>query len=138
MVRGAVVADVGDGPDVAVAYPVPPTGCAESSVVETGDDRVVDSGGGAVAQFDLAAGGEGAVEDQVGPGTGVQGGHVFAGFGDQQRDETLVAVGPPRGVGDVGHGVVVAVGDALVVEVGVDDVGGRGATRGMRSSPMRG
>lgn len=33
------------------------------------------------------------------------------------------AVGPPRGVGGVGHGVVVAVGDALVVEVGVDDVG---------------
>lgn len=57
--EGGVVADVGDGPEVAVAYPVPPTGGAESAVVAAGDDRVADSRSGAVAQFDLAAGGRG-------------------------------------------------------------------------------
>jgi len=80
--EGPVAADGRDGPYVAVAYPVASVRGAESSVVAAGDDGVPDSGGGAVVEFDLAVGGEGAVEDQVGAGSGGEGGHVLLGFGD--------------------------------------------------------
>jgi hypothetical protein len=90
------------------------------AVVLSRDDGVADACGGAVAQLDLAVGVQRLVEDQVGAGATVQRGHVFVGLGDQHRDESRVAVGAPGVVGGIGHGLAVAVGDALVGEVGVD------------------
>lgn len=117
---GAVVADSGDGPDVAVAHPVPPGQGTEVPVVESRDDGVADASGGAVAQLDLTFGVQRLVEDQVGTGATVQRGHVFVGFGDQHRYQARVPVGAPCVVGRIGHGLGVAVGDALVGEIGVD------------------
>jgi hypothetical protein len=62
--EGAVVADLGDRPAVAVADP---PGRAQAAVVAAGDDGIPDRGAGAVVQLDLAAGVHGAVEDQIGP-----------------------------------------------------------------------
>ena len=61
--EGAVVADLGDGPSVAVADPGPPG--AKAAVVAAGDDGIPGRGTGAVVQLDLAAGVDGAVEDQI-------------------------------------------------------------------------
>src|SRR5699024_12012816 len=97
----AIVAHVFDSPGVAVADPV--LAVAKAPVVAAGDDRVPDPGGGAVGQLDLAAGCEGAVEDQVRAGTGVEGVHVVAGLGGQHCHRPGVAVGAPGGVSGIGH-----------------------------------
>ena len=120
---GPVVADGGDGPDVAVAHPVPPGQGAEVALVLSRDDGVADACGGAVAQLDLTFGRQRLVEDQVGTGATVQRGHVFVGFGDKHGHQSRVAVGAPGVVGRISHGLGLAVGDALVAEVGVDGLG---------------
>ncbi len=120
---GSVVADGGDGPDVAVAHPVPPGQGAEAAVVEARDDGVAHAGGGAVSELDLAVEVQRLAEDQVRTGASVQRCHVFVGFGDQHGDQACVPVGAPCIVGGVCHGLGVAVGDALVGEVGVDGLG---------------
>lgn len=95
----------------------------QAAVVPAGDDRVPDPGGGAVLQRDLASGGEGAVEDEVGAGSRVEGGDIVAGLGDHHRDQPLIAVGAPSGIGSIAHRFGVAVVDAVMVQVGVDDLG---------------
>ena len=117
----AVVADVGDGPGVAVAYPL--LAVAEAAVVAAGDDRVSDSGGGAAVQLHLPARCKGAVEDQVRAGALVEGGDVVAGLGDQHRHQARIPVCPPRQVGGLGHGLRISIMDTAVSEVGVDDGG---------------
>ena len=86
-----------------------------------GDDRVTHARCRSVGQGDFGAGLQRAVEDEVGSGADVEGGDVFAGFGDQHRRQALLAVVAPGGVGGIGHGFSVTIMDAIVCQVGVDD-----------------
>ena len=121
--EASVASYVGDGPDVAVVHPVVSVACRDLPVVAAGDDGVPDTRMGSVAQLDLSILGEGPVDEQVSSGSLVQFGHLFAGLGDEDGDASGVSVGPPGGVGGIGHGLGVAVLDAAVGEVGVDHGG---------------
>ena len=62
----------------------------------------------------------GAVDDPVRPRSGIESGDGLVSLCHEDRRTTSREVAPPRGIGGVDHGFLVAAGDAVVVDEGVD------------------
>ena len=111
------MADVADGPPVAVLHPI--TGRkAQPAVVSAGDDHIPDTGQVSVGQLDLTAG-WGALE-AVGAGAVVEVGHQLASRGEHDRIQPGRAISRPGGQGVLRRGGQVADVHPSVVEVEVE------------------
>ena len=113
----ALLADVGDGPAVAVLDPVG-GGEAESAVVAAGDDHVSDAGPVSVGQGHLGC--RSGVIETMRPGTAVEFGDQVPGGGDHDRVEPGRSVGNPSVERILGGGGDVADMNTAVIKVEVE------------------
>src|SRR5699024_9651622 len=112
--------DLGDLPTCTVAHP-----CvlrAQSPVVTSSNDRVPNSCQRPVVEFHLTTRAQRTVKNQIGAGTVVECGDGLIGLRDQQRYESRRGLFTPGCISSVRHRVFVTVVDAVMIEIGVDDV----------------
>ncbi len=112
-----LLADVGDGPPVAVLHPIGGSE-SESAVVAAGDDHISDTGLVPVGQTHL--GRRWGVVEAMLTGATVEVGDKLAGRGQHDRVQSGSLVRKPSGEGILGGGGNVADVGAIVIEVEVE------------------
>src|SRR6218665_3947448 len=134
--EGSIIVRSGDVPAVAVLHPRPPEG--QATVVVAGDDEFAAGDFVPVVQ-QYSFGGDVASEDPVRAGTRVELEDGVEGLRDQHRRFACGLVCAPSLIGGLEDGFVGAGLDAVVAEIGVDDVGVSDpqSERGLLSQSLR-